>query len=142
SRGTFAPAVGASPQRSSAGTDCRTEGGAENRAMRTPLAAWRGGVRWPLALITLLVALVVVVGVCEAIGWPFLAGPVQQRLAQLLDRRVVFGDPGKSSGVRFGLIGSVRVRADMIEIGAPSWSPASHMLLARDATLKLGYLDL
>ena len=111
--------------------------------MRSPLAAWRAGVRWPLALIAVVVALVAVVLVCEAIGWPFLVGPVQHRLAQVLDRRVVFDSgTGESSGVRIGLLGSVRVRADSIEIGAPQWSAARHMLLARDAALKLGYLDL
>ena len=111
--------------------------------MKSPLAAWRSGVRWPMVLISVLVAVVALVLVCEAIGWPFLAGPVQRRLAQLLDRRVEFGsDPAKSSGVRIRLLGSVRVRADSIEIGAPSWSPAPHMLLARDAKLSLGYLDL
>jgi uncharacterized protein involved in outer membrane biogenesis len=111
--------------------------------MRSPLAAWRSGVRWPLVLITLFVALVVVVGVCEALGWPFLVQPAQERLAAMLDRRVVFGgDPNRSSGVRIGLLGSVRVTASSSEIGAPSWSDASHTLVARDARLKLGYGDL
>ncbi|HEY2186949.1 MAG TPA: AsmA family protein, partial [Caldimonas sp.] len=111
--------------------------------MRSPLAAWRAGVRWQFALMAVLAALVVVVVVCEAIGWPFLVGPIQHRLAKALDRRVVFSDgPDASAGVRIGLIGSVRVRADSIEIGAPAWSPAPHMLLARDAALTLGYLDL
>ncbi len=111
--------------------------------MRSPLAAWRGGVRWPLLLISAVVALVAVVLVCEAIGWPFLAGPVQLRLSKVLDRSVVFGDdPGKSSGVRIGLLGSVRIHADSIEIGPPPWSPARHTMLAHDATLKLGYVDL
>ena len=90
-----------------------------------------------------LLALVAAILVCEAIGWPFLVGPVQQRLAAVLDRRVAFGnDPAKSSGVHIGLLGSVRVRADSIEIGPPRWSQARHTLLARDAVLKLGYLDL
>ena len=112
--------------------------------MRTPLAAWRAGVRWPLALIAVLIALVVIVLVCEAIGWPFLVAPLQHELASVLDRRVEFaGDDAKGGkGVRIGLLGSVRVRADSIEIGAPSWSAAPHTLLARDADLKLGYLDL
>ena len=111
--------------------------------MRSPLAAWRGGVRWPLVLISAVVAVVAVVLVCEAIGWPFLAGPVQHRLSKLLDRSVAFGDdPGKSSGVRIGLLGSVRIHADSIEIGPPPWSPARHTMAAHDATLKLGYLDL
>ncbi|HEV7574822.1 MAG TPA: AsmA family protein [Caldimonas sp.] len=111
--------------------------------MRTPLAAWRAGVRWPLVLLTAVAALIVVVGLCEAIGWPFLAGPVQSRLAKVLDRRVEFGDdPAKASGVRIGLLGSVRVRAASLEIGAPAWSPTPYMLLARDARLQLGYGDL
>ena len=111
--------------------------------MRHPLDAWRAGVRWPLALLAVLAAIVVVIGVCEAIGWPFLAGPVQHRLAKVLDRRVDFGgDASGASGVRIGLIGSVRVSAPSIEIGAPAWSPAPYMLLARDARMKLGYLDL
>jgi len=111
--------------------------------MRSPLAAWRAGVRWPLALISVAVALVVVVLVCEAIGWPFLVGPVQHRLSKVLDRSVAFGDPaGKSSGVRIGLLGSVRIHADAIEIGPPPWSQTRHTMLARDAILRLGYVDL
>ncbi|MDQ2736939.1 MAG: hypothetical protein M3Y55_18555, partial [Pseudomonadota bacterium] len=100
-------------------------------------------MRWPLIVLLVLAALVVAIGICEAIGWPFLVGPVQRQLSKTLDRRVVFGDnPDTSSGVRIGLIGSVRVRADSIEIGAPAWSHAPHMLLVKSATLKLGYLDL
>ena len=111
--------------------------------MRSPLAAWRSGVRWPLVLISAVVALVAVVLLCEAIGWPFLVGPVQHRLSKVLDRSVAFGDgPGRSSGVRIGLLGGIRVHADAIEIGPPSWSPTRHTMLARDAILKLGYLDL
>ena len=109
--------------------------------MRSPLAAWRTGVRWPLVVIGTFAALVVAVLFCEAIGWPFLVSPVQSRLAAALDRRVVFGDD-TSQGVRIGLIGSVRVRAASIEIGAPTWSKQPHMLLAKDAYLKLGYVDL
>jgi uncharacterized protein involved in outer membrane biogenesis len=94
-------------------------------------------------LIGLLVALVAAIAICEAIGWPFLVGPVQRQLARTLDRRVVFGSvPGESTGIRIGLIGSVRVAADSIEIGAPAWSANPHMLLARDARLELGYFDL
>jgi len=111
--------------------------------MRTPLAAWRAGVRWPLALIGLLAAIVVGVLICEAIGWPFLVAPMQHRLETLLDRRVVLGAGSeRAAGVRIGLLGSVRVSAPSIEIGPPSWSPTPHTALARDARLKLGYLDL
>ncbi|HSC63732.1 MAG TPA: AsmA family protein [Caldimonas sp.] len=111
--------------------------------MRTPLAAWRAGVRWPLAVVALVATVVVAVLACEAIGWPFLVGPLQHRLESLLDRRVVLGgDAQRASGVRIGLLGSVRVRAASIEIGPPPWGPTPHTLLARDANLKLGYVDL
>ena len=111
--------------------------------MRSPLAAWRGGVRWPLALISVAVALVAVVLVCEAIGWPFLVGPVQHRLSKVRDRSVKFGDdPGLPSGVRIHLLGGVRIDASAIEIGPPPWSSTRHTLLTHDAVLELGYLDL
>jgi uncharacterized protein involved in outer membrane biogenesis len=111
--------------------------------MRTPLAAWRAGVRWPLALVALVVAIVVVVLVCEAIGWPFLVGPLQHRLETMLDRRVALaGDSQGAPGVRIGLLGSVRVSAASIEIGAPAWSTTPHTVLAHDAHLKLRYRDL
>lgn len=111
--------------------------------MKNPLASWRAGIRWPLLVIGTAAALVVAIGVCEALGWPFLVGAVQRELAKTLDRKVAFNDdPATPSGVRIGLIGSLRVQADSIEIGAPSWSPAPHMLLAKNVRLKLGYIDL
>ena len=109
--------------------------------MKNPLAAWRAGVRWPMGLIGVLATLIVVVGICEAMGWPFLVEPVQNALAKALDRKVVFGKDS-DRGVRIGLIGSVRVRAASIEIGAPAWSQAPHMLAVDNAYLRLGYLDL
>ncbi|MEP7301048.1 MAG: AsmA family protein [Caldimonas sp.] len=111
--------------------------------MRHPLAAWRAGVRWPAGLLTMLAALVAAVVVCEIIGWPFLVRPVEGWLARTLDRRVEFGEAaGKHDGVRVRLLGGVRITASRIEIGAPAWSTAPHMLLARDAKLALGYFDL
>ena len=111
--------------------------------MRNPLAAWRAGTRWPLAALGAVAALVVAVLVCEAIGWPFLVSPVQHWLSRTLDRRVAFNDEaGGQSGVRVRLLGGVRVTAERIEIGAPDWSKAPHMLLAREARLRLGYVDL
>jgi uncharacterized protein involved in outer membrane biogenesis len=111
--------------------------------MRSPLAAWRAGTRWPLVSLATIAVLVIAVAACEAAGWPFLVSPVQGWLAKTLDRRVVIGRDGDSGErVRIGLIGSVRITAPSIEIGAPSWSTAPHMLLARDARLTLGYFDL
>ncbi|MEO8079372.1 MAG: hypothetical protein ABI641_02505, partial [Caldimonas sp.] len=110
--------------------------------MRGPLASWRAGIRWPVIALGIVVAVVVAIGICEAIGWPFLVSPAQSWLAKTLDRRVVFDRGADNARVRIGLLGSVRVRAPSIEIGAPAWSSAPHLLLAHDAYLKLGYLDL
>jgi AsmA family protein len=111
--------------------------------MRYPLAAWRAGVRWPLLSLASIATLAIVVGACEAAGWPFLVTPVQQWLAKALDRRVVFdGDAAATGAVRIGLVGSVRVAAPSLEIGAPPWSSSPRMLVAHDVQLKLGYLDL
>jgi len=90
-----------------------------------------------------LAAFVVAVGVCEALGWPFMAAPVQRWLAHTLDRKVEFStDPATQPQVKIRLLGSLRVHAAYIEIGAPAWSKAPHMLQARDATIKLSYADL
>jgi len=118
--------------------------------MRDPLSAWRAGVRWPLIVIGSVAALILAIAVCEAIGWPFLVGPVERRLSATLDRRVDFGAKGSANGgqdgaddrTRIRLIGSVRVRAPRIEIGSPEWSQEPYTLLAEDAYLKLGYVDL
>ena len=62
----------------------------------------------------LLIALVIAVGVCEFIEWPFLRGPVESRLARLLNRPVRFGD---QFGVRF--LGALRIRTDHLALGPP-----------------------
>src|SRR5689334_13138809 len=99
--------------------------------------------RWPWVAGGVLAAFVVAVGVCEALGWPFMAGPVQRWLAHTLDRKVEFStDPATQPQVKIRLLGSLRVHAAYIEIGAPAWSKAPHMLQARDATIKLCYADL
>ena len=111
--------------------------------MRDPLAAWRAGVRWPAIAIAVVAALVVAIGICEAIGWPFLVTPVQNWLSKTMDRRVDFNnEDGAHGGARIHLLGGIRVTASRIEIGSPTWSQSPHMLLARDARLSLGYFDL
>ncbi len=97
---------------------------------------------WPWVVGGAVLTLVVVVGVCEALGWPFLVAPLQSRLSSALDRKIEFGTDPKTPDVRIGLLGSVRVRAARIEIGAASWSQAPHTFLASDVALKLRYIDL
>ena len=99
------------------------------------------GRRWPFALGAVVLVLVVAVGICEALGWPFLVAPLQHRLARTLDRKVEFGTGPSVPDVRIGLLGSIRVRAGRIEIGAPGWSSAPYTFLAQDVTLKMTYGD-
>ena len=65
-----------------------------------------------LGALGVLVALLVAVGVCEFIEWPFLRHPLEAKLARILDRPVAFGD---QFGVR--LLGSVRAHTDSMTIG-------------------------
>ena len=102
-----------------------------------------GRRRWPWLFGGAVCAAVVAFGVCEALGWPFMGAPVQRWLTQTLDRKVQLGADGAAGPqVRVRLLGSLRIHADYIEIGAPAWSSAPHMLLARDATMTLGYADI
>ena len=90
-----------------------------------------------------LLALVVVFGACEALGWPFLAGPMQRWAGTMLERRVsLTADPATKPKVVIHLLGGIELMAGYIQIGAPAWSSAPYMILARDARLTLGYADL
>jgi AsmA family protein len=90
-----------------------------------------------------LAAFVVGVGVCEALGWPFLAAPMQRWLGTALARRVSLSeDPAATPKVVIHLLGGIELSAPYIQIGAPAWSQAPAMLLAHGARLTLGYADL
>jgi uncharacterized protein involved in outer membrane biogenesis len=78
--------------------------------------------RPPTLLIRILAALALLVGavlVLEWLEWPFLRGPLEQRLSTRLQREVVLGE---HFGVR--LFGSVRAHADTLRIGARAGDPA------------------
>ncbi len=102
----------------------------------------------PALLIALGLLLAVVAGLVlgEATGWPFLAKPLQRMLSDKLDRRVSFAPDGVANASRptFGIrfIGGLRLQAAQLDIGAPAWSAAPHLLLARDVTLDMRYIDL
>ena len=95
---------------------------------------------------SLLVAIAAGLAFCEWRGWPFLAAPLQRALTKTLERPVNFAasyaDVSEHMEFRVHLLGGVHITTPFVEIGAPSWSRASHMLLARDVELSLRYGDL
>jgi AsmA family protein len=100
-------------------------------------------IRWQRVAAVGLVVAVVALGVCEALGWPFLGGPMQGALGDALQRKVSLGPPGSNRPeVKIHLLGGIDIQASRIEIGAPPWSQAAHTLLAENARIKLGYADL
>jgi len=99
-------------------------------------------VRWSWIAVGTAAALVVAFGICELLGWPFLAAPMQRWLGDTLQRRVSLSADAANPKVKIHLLGGIELEAAYIEIGAPGWSQAPHMLLARDARMKLGYADL
>ena len=93
--------------------------------------------------LVMVIAMVVGFGICESLGWPFLAAPMQRWLGNTLQRRVsLSADPAAAPKVAVHLLGGIELTAAYIEIGAPAWSTLPYTLRARDASLRLGYLDL
>lgn len=102
----------------------------------TPIR-WR---RWAAGAVA---AVVCGLGVCEALGWPFLVAPMQRWLGDTLARRVGFGGATAAGPkVTIHLLGAVRITAEQVEIGAPAWSREPHMLLTQQARITLDYADL
>lgn len=91
------------------------------------------------------IMLVLMLGVvaAERAGWPFLAQPLERALSQRLGRTVQLTEPGAGTaefGIRF--IGGVRLQTPWLQIAAPDWSQAPHLLLARDARFEWAHGDL
>lgn len=95
--------------------------------------------RWPRALAALLLIALALVAAGELSGWPWLAAPLQQMLSETLGRRVRIDD---GTGFRLRLLGGVRLRTARLEIDAPDWSEAPHLLRADTLALGLRYTDL
>ena len=84
--------------------------------------------RWRLVVAGVLAALLIGVGVCEAMGWPFLAAPMQRWIGQTIARPVAFSeDAAAPPKVTIHLLGGVQIAAAYIMIGAPGWSSTPHM---------------
>ena len=99
---------------------------------------WLGAGFGSLVLVS-----VIAFGICEALGWPFLAAPMQRWLGTALARTVSLSeDPTAEPKVSIHLLGGIELKAPYIRIGAPAWSRAPFMMLARDSSLTLGYGDL
>lgn len=104
--------------------------------------------RWPTVVAGAVVLLAAMVAIGEWRAWPFLAGPLERTLSSSLDRRVRLSVPAATAsptampafGIRF--LGGVHLQTPLLDIAAPAWSSAPHMLLARDVELRLRYIDL
>ncbi len=110
----------------------------------SPTWRWRSGLG--ILSLSASVLLVVVAG-GEALGWPFLAQPLNRWLSSQLERPVDLVSPDSARAtaktmfsIRF--VGGVRLQSSLIEVGAPAWSTAGHTLRARDVLLELRYVDL
>lgn len=89
-----------------------------------------------------LLALLVLLGIGEAAGWPFLSRPAERWLAKTLERRVQFDDTRADGGLHVRFLGALKLKAPSLEIGAPRWSADAYMLRAQDVSLRLRYRDL
>ena len=81
--------------------------------------------------------LLLAIGLCEALGWPFLRAPLQQQLQQRLGTEVLIEAPFK-----LHLLGTPRLAAGHLRIGAAPGSDAPFLVDARDAALALRWADL
>lgn len=77
----------------------------------------------------LLAALVVAVGLCEWLGWPFLRGPIERALESRVQRDVQIG-----ADFRASLLGGLKLQADSFSIGPPEEHPAGAPERFVDAT--------
>lgn len=89
------------------------------------------------ATLAILAALTVVFGLGEALGWPFLRGPLESFLAQRLERPVRIAAP-----FRLHFLGAVRVSAGGVWVAAPDGFEAPHLVKADGLALTLRYGDL
>lgn len=102
--------------------------------------------RWLYVVAGVVLVFLSGIAVGESLGWPFLAAPLQQLLSDQLNRNVSLpahsGDGGNRQHFKIRFIGGLRLYVPTLEIAAPAWSKAPHMLQARELVLELRYLDL
>lgn len=102
--------------------------------------------RWLYVVAAAVLVLLSGVLVGESLGWPFLATPLQHQLSSQLERSVRLtahtGDGRNRQHFKIRFIGGLRLYVPTLEIAAPTWSEAPHMLQARELVLELRYWDL
>lgn len=88
-------------------------------------------------LALLLLTVIIVIAICEALGWPFLRKPAERFMASSLERQVRIDQPFK-----LRLIGGIRLHAGGLWISAPDQFGVPHLVDAKDVVLNLRYRDL
>jgi uncharacterized protein involved in outer membrane biogenesis len=83
----------------------------------------------------------------EWLGWPFMTAPLERVLSDALQRRVRLSPDAADQGVptsslRIHFLGGLQLETSHLEIGAPAWSSAPHVLLAHDVAIEMRYGDL
>lgn len=103
-----------------------------------------------VAIATLTLALLGGLAVGEWLGWPYLKTPLERLLSDTLQRRVWLGPraadgtdrQGPAGALKVHILGGLRIEAPQLEIAAPAWSTAPHVLLAHDVAIEMRYSDL
>jgi len=119
------------------------------RSSRPPRRPGHRAWRWAAGTIAVLAA---AVGAGELAGWPWLAGPVEQRLGDALGRPVQLGDDPDRPALRIRFLGGLRAETPRLTIAGPQWTAeqagegrawgAEPLLDVRQAALRLSYFDL
>lgn len=99
--------------------------------------------RWLYLLGVFFMVIVAGIAVGEYLGWPFLVAPLERELTAKLERRVSFSaNKNAENKVSIRFLGGLRLNSPLLEIAAPSWSKAPHLLLANDIVLEFRYIDM
>lgn len=83
-----------------------------------------------------ILTLVLIIAICEVIGWPFLKNPLQNLMQEKLERTVKIDGPFK-----LHLLGGIRLKAGGLWISAPEGFSEPYLVNAHDIELKLRYGD-
>ncbi len=89
------------------------------------------------SLYGVVIVIFLIVGICEAMGWPFLRMPLERLIQGKLDRSVKIDSPFKLK-----LIGGIKLQAAGLLIPAPAEFKVPYLVNAKGLELKLRYSDL